>query len=38
MSTDGQHLVTSVEALEAIYGAPSGGAVVKEIDHINLNP
>jgi uncharacterized protein len=31
----GHHLVTSIEALESIYGAPSGGAVVKEIDHVN---
>lgn len=37
MTTDGpaHHLVTSIEALESIYGAPSGGAVVKEIDHVN---
>jgi len=37
MTSDGprHHLVTSIEALEAIYGAPSGGAVVKEIDHVN---
>jgi PPOX class probable FMN-dependent enzyme len=37
MTTDGpgHHLVTSIEALERIYGAPSGGAVVKEIDHLN---
>src|SRR5215813_6247645 len=37
MTSDGprHHLVTSLEALEAIYGAPSGGAVVKEIDHVN---
>jgi uncharacterized protein len=34
---DGHHLVTSIEALEAIYGAPSGAAVVKEIDHINAH-
>jgi len=33
----GHRLVTSVEALEAIYGAPSGAAVVKEIDHINAH-
>jgi uncharacterized protein len=31
------HLVTSIEALESIYGAPSGGAVVKEIDHVNAD-
>src|ERR1700730_19142597 len=37
MTTDGSshHLVTSIEALESLYGAPSGGAVVKEIDHVN---
>ena len=29
------HTVTSVEQLEAIYGHPSGAAVLKEIDHIN---
>jgi uncharacterized protein len=33
----GHQLVTSLEALEAIYGAPSGAAVVKEIDHINAH-
>ena len=39
MTTDGSshHLVTSIEALESIYGAPSGGAVVKEIDHVNAD-
>jgi uncharacterized protein len=39
MTSDGSghHLVTSIEALESIYGAPSGGAVVKEIDHINAH-
>ncbi len=39
MTMDGldHHLVTSIEALEAIYGAPSGGAVVKEIDHVNAH-
>ena len=31
------HLVTSIEALEAIYGEPVGPAVVKEIDHINAD-
>jgi PPOX class probable FMN-dependent enzyme len=30
-----EHLVTSTEQLEALYGKPSGPAVVKEIDHIN---
>jgi len=29
------HLVTSMAQLEALYGKPSGPAVVKEIDHIN---
>ena len=29
------HTVTSVEQLEAIYGHPSGAAVLKEIDRIN---
>lgn len=28
------HLVTSIEQLEALYGEPFGPAVVKEIDHI----
>ena len=31
------HAVTSIEQLEAIYGAPQGGAVVKEIDHVNAH-
>jgi PPOX class probable FMN-dependent enzyme len=31
------YAVTSVEQLEAIYGAPQGGAVVKEIDHVNAH-
>jgi PPOX class probable FMN-dependent enzyme len=34
MST-GDHLVTTVEALEALYGTPAGASVIKEIDHIN---
>jgi hypothetical protein len=29
------HLITSIEQLEAIYGKPVGGPVVKEIDHIS---
>jgi uncharacterized protein len=29
------YTVTSVEQLEAIYGHPSGAAVLKEVDHIN---
>ena len=37
MTPDGSrhHLVTSIEALESIYGGPSGPAVVKELDHVN---
>src|SRR5215475_10808734 len=37
MTPDGSRhdLVTSTEALESIYGAPSGAAVVKELDHVN---
>src|SRR5215469_8788585 len=31
------HLVTSIEVLESIYGRPSGPAVVKEIDHVNAD-
>ncbi len=34
---ESRHLITSIEALEQIYGAPSGGAVVKEIDHVNAH-
>ncbi len=30
-----EHLVTTMEQLEALYGKPSGAAVVKEIDHIS---
>lgn len=30
-----EHLVTSLEQLEALYGKPSGPAVAKEIDHIS---
>jgi PPOX class probable FMN-dependent enzyme len=33
MSRD--HVVTSVEELEAIYGLPAGASMWKEIDHIN---
>jgi PPOX class probable FMN-dependent enzyme len=31
------HLVTSIEALEAIYGEPHGPAVAKETDHITAH-
>jgi PPOX class probable FMN-dependent enzyme len=39
MTTNGSshHLITSVDALAAIYGEPVGPAVVKEIDHINAD-
>jgi PPOX class probable FMN-dependent enzyme len=30
----GEHLITTVERLEALYGHPSGPAVAKELDHI----
>src|SRR5882724_2763788 len=29
------HLITSIEQLEALYGLPAGAAVFKEIDHVN---
>jgi uncharacterized protein len=31
------HVVTTVAELEAIYGAPQGAAVIKEIDHISAH-
>jgi len=31
----GDHIVTTVEQVEALYGKPVGASVVKEIDHIN---
>jgi uncharacterized protein len=34
-SGSGDHLVTSIDQLEALYGKPYGPALVKEIDHIN---
>jgi len=39
MTTEGSrhHFVTSIKELESIYGDPSGGAVVKEIDHVNAD-
>ena len=39
MTTDGSnhHLITSIDALESIYGEPYGPAVVKEIDHVNAD-
>jgi uncharacterized protein len=30
-----EHVVTTVEELEALYGKPAGAAVAKEIDHIS---
>ena len=33
----GDHIVTSIDELEAIYGAPVGPAVVKEIDRVNAH-
>lgn len=32
-----EHIVTSLAQLAAIYGEPQGGAVVKEIDHVNAD-
>ncbi len=29
-----EHLITTIEQLDAIYGKPQGASVVKEIDHI----
>lgn len=29
------HLITTVEQLEALYGKPSGAAVAKELDHLS---
>ena len=31
------HLITSIEQLQALYGEKMGASVVKEIDHINAN-
>ena len=31
----GEHRITTLEQLEALYGKPSGPAVVKEIDRIS---
>ena len=35
MSHSAEHLVTTVEQLDALYGAPSRNALVKELDHIS---
>jgi hypothetical protein len=32
------HLITTIEQLEAIYGEPYGPAVAKEIDHSTRLP
>lgn len=32
-----EHLVTTMEQLDALYGEPKPAAIVKEIDHINAN-
>jgi uncharacterized protein len=39
MSNDGlgDHLVTSIDQLEALYGEPYGPSLVKEIDHVNAH-
>jgi uncharacterized protein len=34
-ATAPEHRIDTVEQLEALYGLPSGGALVKEIDHIS---
>ncbi len=35
VNKDVAHRITTVEQLEALYGQPSGAAVLKEIDHIS---
>lgn len=35
MSVSAEHLVTTVEQLEALYGAPSPNALLKELDYIS---
>src|SRR3984957_3506782 len=37
MAQGSPHLVTSIEALEALYDKPYGPAIVKEIDHVNAH-
>ncbi len=37
MQQTGDHRVTTLEALEALYDKPYGPSLVKEIDHINAN-
>ena len=31
------HRVTTVEALEALYGVPVGASLIKELDHISAH-
>src|SRR5262245_34588886 len=35
--SDMDHLVTTAEQLEALYGEPFGPSIVKEIDHVNVH-
>jgi PPOX class probable FMN-dependent enzyme len=35
MKESSDHRITTLEALAALYGAPNGPSIVKEIDHIN---
>lgn len=37
MQQTGDHRITTLEALEALYDKPYGPSLVKEIDHINAN-
>ena len=37
MPTTDSHVIKSIAELEALYGAPSGAAVAKEIDHLNAH-
>jgi|SRR5271170_2677467 len=37
MDLNADHLVTTMDALEALYDKPYGPALVKEIDHINAH-
>jgi len=34
---DHSHVVSSIEALEKLYGEPFGPSLVKEIDHVNVH-
>jgi PPOX class probable FMN-dependent enzyme len=37
MPVENDHVITTIEALESLYGEPFGPAIVKEIDHINAS-